>query len=385
MPKKIISLLFCFLLAFQISNVVSAAQPALKISVDGQVLSLSQSPIVLNGTTMVPIAPIFKKLGLSLELTGTSLKGSKKGIVIRMNVGSKVASVNGVSVILNEPVKIINNNTMVPLRFISDSIGAAVSSANGTILISNNNSKTMYDINLPILVSGNYVRNLTNTDFLQLVVVDFFYNPSTKTVSQYDFFSSVIGFERSSTKSYNNFNVAKTEHNGEIYIGSAIKSLIDYDNNIQGNTNYSKIKAHYNTNSYLEKVRALIKSEKDASNASLKKELQANNNKPLKVTGVEITYNSIDVPEVNLTIKNLTTKTIVAYEMKVSCYDDFDRPVYRYFSSSNLFLGISQGNSLASGESQTDTWTLNLYDLATQVKNVTITAVKFSDGTSWKL
>ena len=104
-----------------------------------------------------------------------------------MNVGSKVASVNGVSVILNEPVKIINNNTMVPLRFISDSIGAAVS-ANGTILLSNNNSKTMYDINLPILVSGNYVRNLTNTDFLQLVVVDFFYNPSTKTVSQYDFF-----------------------------------------------------------------------------------------------------------------------------------------------------------------------------------------------------
>ena len=167
--------------------------------------------------------------------------------------------------------------------------------------------------------------------------------------------------------------------------GSAIKSLIDYDNNIQGNTNYSKIKAYYNTNSYLEKIRALIKSDKDASNASLKKELQANNNKPLKVTDVEITYNSIDVPEVNLTIKNLTTKTIVAYEMKVSCYDDFDRPVYRYFSSSNLFLGISQGNSLASGESQTDTWTLNLYDLATQVKNVTITAVKFSDGTSWKL
>lgn len=385
MSKKIVSLLLCFLLAIQISNVVSAAQSTLKISVDGQVLSLSQSPIEVNGTTMVPIAPIFKKLGLSLELTGNSLKGSKEGLIIKMNVGSKVASVNGVSVILNEPVKVINNTTMVPLRFISDSLGAGVSSANETILISNDNSNTIYDNNLPILVSGNDVRNLTDTDYLQLKVVDFFYNTSSKKVREYDYLSNIIGFEGNSTQSYNNFEVAKTMDDDEIYIGSAIESLEDYADNVQSNTNYSKVRAYYQSESYLDKVRALLKSNKDESNANLKKELQANKNKPLKVTSAEITYNSIDVPEVNLTIKNLTTKTIVAYQMKVSCYDDFDRPVNRYLSSSNLFKGISQGNSLTPGESQTDTWTLNLYDLATKVKNVTITAVKFSDGTSWKL
>jgi hypothetical protein len=88
---------------------------------------------------------------------------------------------------------------------------------------------------------------------------------------------------------------------------------------------------------------------------------------------------------VNLTLKNLTTKTIVAYEMSLRTYDDFDRRVNEWLSTSNLFEGISQDNNIGSGSYQTDTWTLNLYDLATQVKSVKITAVRFLDGTTWKI
>ncbi|QJD87282.1 copper amine oxidase N-terminal domain-containing protein [Cohnella herbarum] len=396
MSKKIVSFLICMLLAIQIPNIVSATPSNLQISIDGELLSLPLSPVQVNGTTMVPIAPIFRYLDLTLQVDGKSLKGSKIGLVIHMVVGSKIARVNGVTVILSEPVELINNTTMVPLRFIVDCLGASVSSAEGIIHISNNNSSTMYDIDLPVQVTGNYVVNLRGEEFLELNIVDFFYDPITKKVSEYDFYSSVIGFNFNTSYKYNSFQVGKQDKGDEIYIGSAIKFLEDFDHNVQNNTNYSKVKAYYESQDFLDQVRAFIKSEKDANDAKLKKaqdasiaklkiELKANKNKPIKLISTEVTYNLIDIPEVNLTIKNLTTKTIVAYEMRVSCYDDFDRPVNRFLSSSNLFKGISQGNNLTSGQSQTDTWTLNLYDLATKVKNIKITAVKFSDGTSWKL
>ncbi|BBI33339.1 stalk domain-containing protein [Cohnella abietis] len=397
MAKKFVSFLCCFILVIQISSVASAAQSTLQISVDGNLLSLTQSPIEVNGTIMAPIAPVFKQLGLSLTTTGNSLKGRKDGLIINMSKGSKIARVNGISVILKEPVSVVNNTFMAPLNFITDSLGAGLSSANGTILISNDYKQTMYNIDLPISVSGNYVSNLTGTDYLELIIVDFFYDPKAKKVNEYDYRSSIIGFDKKSTKKYNNYEVAKmTSDTNEIYIGSAVESLKKYssyvsddfddsDDYVKSNMNYSKVKAYYKSKSYIDKIVALVKEEKDAQAAKLKKELQANKNKPLKVNDVSITYNSISVPEVNLEIKNLTTKTIVAYEMRVSCYDDFDRPVKRFLSSSNLYLGISQNNKIASGEYQTDTWTLNLYDLTTKVKNVTITAVKFSDGTSWKL
>lgn len=400
--KNKIALLLCLLLLISLTNVASA-KPNLSVFVDGEKLALSQSPIVINGTTLVPAAPIFSKMGLTLEFDSVNklIKGKTQGLVITLQLNSKIANINGVTVILGEPAKIVNGTTMVPLRLISESLGATVTTeSDNSISIWNTKNSTMYENNLPILISGNFVRNLSKSDMLSLQIVDFYYNTTEKKVS--DDLSHIIGFDTGSTYKINDNIVGKTTYKGSIYIGSAIKYLEDYKKNITTNSNYEKIKKHYHSKDYLNKITALLKAEQDAAAAAklkakekekadnaaaaakLKKELAANKNIPLKVDGVTITYNSIGVPKVNLTIKNLSTKTIIAYEMSVKCYDDFDRPVNRWLSKSNLFEGISQNNRILSGEYQTDTWTLNLYDLATQVKHVKITAVKFSDGSSWK-
>lgn len=103
----------------------------------------------------------------------------------------------------------------------------------------------------------------------------------------------------------------------------------------------------------------------------------------MQILNTEIEYNSIGTPEVLLEIKNLSSKTVKAFRISVDCYDDFNRPVNRYLGNSNVFIGISQDNNLNPGASQSYLWNLNLYDHTTNVKNVKIIEVSFTDSTIW--
>ncbi|MGF7046543.1 hypothetical protein J2T13_001041 [Paenibacillus sp. DS2015] len=381
MTRKLMILL-CLTLLLPILNVANA-ESKIQISVEGEKLSLSQPPIVVKGTTLVPITPVLKKLGLSVEAKNNIITAKKEGIVITLQPGSKVATVNGISFILSEPVQIIKGTTMAPLRLLSETLGSNITSNGNTISISDKQGNSIYYNNLPLTLSGKYVVNKTK-DLLEVKIVDFFYNPGTQRVNEYDYFSSIIGFNSGTSKKYNDYVVAQSTHEGGIYLGSAIKLIDHYDEPDIKSTSYEKAREHYRSKEYLAQVIKLVQTQIDTFNANLKKELIANKNIPLKVEQATVTYNSIGNPEVNLTIKNLTSKTIIAYEMSLRTYDDFDRRANNWLSTSNLFEGISQDNSIGSGSYQTDTWTLNFYDLATQVKSVKITAVRFSDGTTWR-
>lgn len=382
MIRKIMIML-CLTLLLPILSIADA-ESNIQISVEGEKLTLSQSPIIINGTTLTPVAPVLKKLGLSIEANNNIITAKREGIVITLQTGSKVASVNGISFILKEPVQVVKGTTMAPLRFLSEALGSNIISNDKEISISDNNGSSIYYNNLPITISGKYVVNKTQS-LLEVNIVDFFYYPHLNKVKEYDFYSSIIGFDSGALNKFNDYVVAQPSlDDGGIYLGSAIKFVEDYNYNTVENASYEKAREHYLSKEYLNQILQLVQAEKDAADANLKKELAANKNIPLKIIEATVTYNSIGIPEVNLTTKNLMTKTIVAYEMSLRTYDDFDRKVNRWLSSSNLFEGISQNNKIASGSYNTDTWTLNLYDLTTKVKNIKITAVKFSDGTTWK-
>jgi len=382
MTKKLLIML-CLTLLFPILSVANA-QTTIQMSVDGKNLSLPNSPIVVKGTTMIPITPVLQELSLSVESNSNYITAKKEGYVITLQSGSKVANINGVSIILSEAVQVVNGTTMAPLKLLSETLGTNITSTGNAISITAKQGHSIFYNDLPITLSGKYVANKAGKDILEVNVVDFFYNPSTKTVNEYDFLSSVIGSESGSAAKYNDFVVAQTTYNGEVYLGSAVKQLEYYDDTTDNSALYANARKHYRSKEYLAQVIALIDAENAAFNAKLKKELSANHNIPLKVLSATVSYNSIGTPEVNLTVKNLTKKTIVAYRMNVRAYDDFDRRANSWATNDNLFKGISQNNSIGSGSSQTDTWDLTFYDLATQVKYVKITEVRFSDGTSWK-
>ncbi|WP_079912507.1 copper amine oxidase N-terminal domain-containing protein [Paenibacillus sp. 32352] len=101
---------------------------AITVQVDGSPLVLEQPPIIRNGSTLVPLRSIFERLGAEVEWDGnTSTVTARKGQnVIRLTVGSGTAALNEKEIFLEAPPVIVNGNTMVPVRFIAESLGAKV-------------------------------------------------------------------------------------------------------------------------------------------------------------------------------------------------------------------------------------------------------------------
>ncbi|WP_172253337.1 copper amine oxidase N-terminal domain-containing protein [Saccharibacillus deserti] len=105
-----------------------AAASNIKIFIDGVELKSTQPPIAQGSRTLAPLRSIFQGLNAKVNWnqktqTITAYKGSN---TIVLKIGSKVATVNGQKVNLDVPAKAIKGNTVVPLRFIGESLGQDV-------------------------------------------------------------------------------------------------------------------------------------------------------------------------------------------------------------------------------------------------------------------
>ncbi|OQB14384.1 MAG: Protease inhibitor precursor [Firmicutes bacterium ADurb.Bin193] len=100
----------------------------IKVIIDGVLQKFDQPPMLISDRTMVPMRAIFETLGAKVEWeeatqTVTATKGS---FVAVLKIGSNVAKINNVEKTLDVPATIINDRTLVPLRFVSESFGADV-------------------------------------------------------------------------------------------------------------------------------------------------------------------------------------------------------------------------------------------------------------------
>ncbi|NTU60834.1 MAG: hypothetical protein HGA95_00640 [Caldiserica bacterium] len=88
--------------------------------------NLNIEPQVIGGSTMVPWRYISQELGFTVTYDEKTrkIKAVKNGTKIEMTIGQKLALVNGKEMIMSVPPNLKNGTTLVPLRFISDSIGA---------------------------------------------------------------------------------------------------------------------------------------------------------------------------------------------------------------------------------------------------------------------
>lgn len=104
----------------------------------------AQPALVTAGNTLVPMRPIFESLQASLKWNGTEqqITATKGNIVIKLTIGSNTATVDKKVIRLSVPATNSNGNTMVPLRFISEALGAEVKwdAASNKIFINANNS-----------------------------------------------------------------------------------------------------------------------------------------------------------------------------------------------------------------------------------------------------
>ena len=124
-----------------LSTVVSSAQaaPAPQIYVNNALLRPEVSPINQNGRVLVPMRSIFEQLGATVNYNSLnqSIVATKGQTVIRMALGSRNAMVNSLLVTLDRPARAYYGRTLVPLRFVSEALGANVdyNSNTRTVLI----------------------------------------------------------------------------------------------------------------------------------------------------------------------------------------------------------------------------------------------------------
>ncbi|WP_010247647.1 stalk domain-containing protein [Acetivibrio cellulolyticus] len=124
--KLLTAVLFGVLCMIITRSLVFASTP--KVYIGNEEVVFDVYPIVENGRTLVPLRAIFEKLGATVkwdEKTKTVTAVNEDTELI-MKIGSKTADINGSTIKLDVPAKIVDSRTLVPLRFVSESFGAAV-------------------------------------------------------------------------------------------------------------------------------------------------------------------------------------------------------------------------------------------------------------------
>lgn len=86
------------------------------------------TPIIKDGITLVPLRYLFEKFNAAVTWDNETktAKVTKDNTNLVLTINSNVVTVNGKATQLEVPPQLIDNKTMVPLRFISEQLGAEV-------------------------------------------------------------------------------------------------------------------------------------------------------------------------------------------------------------------------------------------------------------------
>jgi Copper amine oxidase N-terminal domain len=115
------------LLALAVAAVPAAASAqSVTVIVNGQTMNFTQPPIVRTGRVFVPLRGVFEQLGASVVYSNGQINATGNGRSISLTIGSTQATVGGQPETLDVAPFIVASTTFVPLRFISQALGATV-------------------------------------------------------------------------------------------------------------------------------------------------------------------------------------------------------------------------------------------------------------------
>ncbi len=103
-------------------NIVDTYKSGVTVTFNGENIEFDQPPVILNGRTLVPIRAVIEKMGGVVEWNGDLQKVTLKlgGDTIILTINSSVAILNGEVHSLDVPPQVINNRTLLPIRFIAE-------------------------------------------------------------------------------------------------------------------------------------------------------------------------------------------------------------------------------------------------------------------------
>lgn len=103
-------------------------EPPIKVVIDGKQLHVSSPPFMESNRVFVPMRSVFQALGATVVWDGAkqTITAAKDGQKMTLSIGSKTATVNGKTHPLDALPRIVNGQTYVPARFVSEALGATV-------------------------------------------------------------------------------------------------------------------------------------------------------------------------------------------------------------------------------------------------------------------
>lgn len=128
--KKIIICLIIMALVMTASTSALAIPDEIKVYVNESLISFpDQKPFInVDNRTLVPVRFVSEALGAEVnwDVTNRKVDISHEGKTILLVIGSKQATVETSIITLDTKAEIVNDRTMVPLRFVSECLGAEV-------------------------------------------------------------------------------------------------------------------------------------------------------------------------------------------------------------------------------------------------------------------
>ncbi|MGI6548114.1 MAG: stalk domain-containing protein [Bacillota bacterium] len=115
-----------------IMTIIFAAGPVLaadlSVRMAGEELTLDRPPVIMDGTTLVPVRPLAEALGATVgweqEIQRVTITNGKDFVTLQ--IGQAQAQVNGQEVTLRKPALVMAGRTMVPLRFVGEALACQV-------------------------------------------------------------------------------------------------------------------------------------------------------------------------------------------------------------------------------------------------------------------
>ncbi|HEY4003446.1 MAG TPA: copper amine oxidase N-terminal domain-containing protein [Candidatus Xenobia bacterium] len=105
-----------------------AQGPRISVLVNGQPVAFDQPPIMVGGRVLVPLRGVFQQLGATVVYNPAdrSINAQNEATSISLAVGQRTATVGGSPREMDTPPILVGGRALVPLRFLSQALGARV-------------------------------------------------------------------------------------------------------------------------------------------------------------------------------------------------------------------------------------------------------------------
>ena len=131
--KKVFSGIFLALIVIITSSPTYAAN--IQIKIDGVTIASDMNPEIKNNRTMVPLRVISENLGANVNWSDSQVKITKNDMQVILKLNNHKVVKNGKTELLDAKPYVKNNRTFVPMRFLAETFGSNVNYINDIVTI----------------------------------------------------------------------------------------------------------------------------------------------------------------------------------------------------------------------------------------------------------